>query len=216
MTYQLQTAEFFCCISQWATISSAQKHKHRTILNGRRMVFDLHTDMTNGYAFVEELTASALSFSPDSLENDPDSFIDFLDSISHLRLLPLEEIESAGKEAFCLFVNMYHCLLQHAMLLSVDSTLDKRSMGHFMRTMCYEIGDDVFSLAEINASILRGKMSRPLNPKPPYIEAPKKSNAYRLYALEYSDARINFVLVSRTWMLLSSSGLVCTLPGVVH
>ena len=179
------------------------------------MVFDLHTDMTNGYAFVEELTAAALSFSPESLENDPDTFIDFLDSISHLRLLPLEEIDSTGKEAFCLFVNIYHCLLQHAMLLSVNGAIDRRSVGHFMRTTSYEIGDDVFSLAEINASILRGKMSRPVNPKPPYIEAPKKSNAHRIYALEYSDARINFVLVSFKSALRRLYGVFNTLIFVL-
>lgn len=160
------------------------------------MFFDLHTDMTNGYTFVEELTAGALSFSLNSLENDPDAFVDFLDSISHLRLLPLEEIDTSSKESFCLFVNLYHCLLQHAMLLSISGPIDRRSAGHFMRTMCYEIGGDVFSLAELNASIIRGKMSRPINPKPPYIDASRKSNPYRFYALEYSDARVNFVLVS--------------------
>jgi Protein of unknown function, DUF547 len=167
------------------------------------MVFDLHTDMTDGYAFVEEVTTAALSFSLDSLENDPDSFIDFLDAISHLRLLPLEEIDFTNKDAFCLFVNLYHCLLQHAMLLSVNGPIEKRSVAHFMRTASYEIGGDVFSLAELHCCVIRGKMCRPLNPKPPYIEAPKKSNAHRFYALDYTDARVNFVLVSRDFFFES-------------
>jgi hypothetical protein len=176
--------------------------KHRTILNSRRMVFDLGsnisfpTDLSDGHAFVEELLTTALKFSLDSLENDPESFVEFLDAASHLRLLPLDEIENASRQSFCLFVNLYHCLLQHAMLLSVNGPLTKKSAGTFMRTMCYEIGGDVFSLAEINSCVLRGKMSKPKDPKAPYIEAPKKSSSFKHYALTYTDARVNFVVVS--------------------
>lgn len=63
-----------------------------------------------------------------------------------------------------------------------------------MRTTCYEIGGDVFSLAELNNCDIRGNLSRAVSPKPPYIDAPRKSNAYRFYALDRVDARINFVL----------------------
>lgn len=63
-----------------------------------------------------------------------------------------------------------------------------------MRTTCYEIGGDVFSLAELNNCVIRGNLSRAVSPKPPYIDAPRKSNAYRFYALERVDTRINFVL----------------------
>lgn len=63
-----------------------------------------------------------------------------------------------------------------------------------MRTTCYEIGGDVFSLAELNNCVIRGNLSRAISPKPPYIDAPRKSNAYRYYALDRIDARINFVL----------------------
>jgi hypothetical protein len=63
-----------------------------------------------------------------------------------------------------------------------------------MRTTCYEIGGDIFSLAELNNCVIRGNLSRAVSPKPPYIDAPRKSNAYRFYALERVDTRINFVL----------------------
>jgi hypothetical protein len=153
-------------------------------------------DLSNGFTFVEDLLAKALSFSLESLEKDPASFVDFLDLTSQLRNLPLEEISLSSRQAFCLFANIYHCLLQQAMLLSVNGPLHKKSVGHFMRTSCYEIGGDVFSLAELYCCVLRGKMSKPIAPKPPYIEAPKKSKAYSYYALEYNDPRLNFVLVS--------------------
>lgn len=183
---------------KWAKLPTKDKLKQRTILNGRRMAFDplehTMTDKKNGFAFVEELLRKALSFSFESLEQNPHEFVEFLDLSSQLRLLALEEIDLSSKHAFCLFANIYHCLFQQALLLSVNGPLHKRSLVSFMRTACYEIGGDVFSLAELYCCVLRGKMSKPANPKPPYIEAPKKSQGYRYYALDYNDPRVNFVL----------------------
>ena len=145
--------------------------------------------------FVEDLLSTSLSFSLSSLERNPQRLVKFLDAVSHLRLVPIVEIDRRGVDAFCLFVNLYHCLLQHSLLLAVNGPLHRRTVGHFMRASCYEIGGDVFSLAEIQSCIIRGNMSRPVNPKPPYVDVSKKSNAYRFYALKYTDPRVNFVLV---------------------
>jgi hypothetical protein len=185
-------------VGKWAKLSSKDKLKDRSILNGRRMAFDsLDTgliDMSNGFVFVEDLLTRALSFSLESLENDPDSFVEFLDLTSQLRILPLDDIDLSSRNTFCLFANIYHCLLQQAMLLSVNGPLHKKSVNHFMRTACYEIGGGIFSLAELYCCVLRGKMSKPVNPKPPYFEAPKKSQSYRHYALDYKDPRVNFIM----------------------
>jgi hypothetical protein len=185
--------------AKWAKVSSNQKSKERAILNGRRMAFDSLTmsfggSVSKAYKFVENLLTTALTFSFKNLEQDPESFIDFLDSTSELRFLPLGEIDLSSPYAFCMFVNIYHCLLQQALLLSVNGSLHKKSISHFMRTSCYEIGGDVFSLAELHSCVICGKMSKPINPKPPYVEAPKKSNAYKYYALNYTDVRVHFVL----------------------
>lgn len=185
-------------VRKWAKISSNQKRKARVVLNGRRMAFDRHRttldDVAIGFSFVEDLLTRALSFSLESLERDPESFVEFLDLTSQLRFLPLDEIDLSSRGAFCLFTNLYHCLLQQALLLSVNGPLVKKSVVHFMRTTCYEIGGDIFSLAELQCCVIRGKMSKPINPKAPYLEAPKKSNAYRYYALDYKDPRVHFVL----------------------
>lgn len=185
-------------VGKWAKLSIKDKLKDRAILNGRRMAFDpidvRIVDSTDGFAFVEDLLARALSFSLESLENNPDSFVEFLDLTSQLRILPLDEIDLSSRKSLCFFANIYHCLLQQAMLLSVNGPLHKKSVNQFMRTACYEIGGDVFSLAELYCCVLRGKLSKPINPKPPYIEAPKKSQAYRHYALDCKDPRLNFVL----------------------
>jgi Protein of unknown function, DUF547 len=185
-------------VGKWAKLRSKDKSMQRAVLNGRRMAFDCQTtlleDVSQCGSFVMDLLTRVLSFSLESLEQDPKSFIEFLDLTSQLRFLPLDEIDLTGKDAFCLFVNIYHCLLQQALLLSVNGPLTKKSVTHFMRTSCYEIGGDVFSLAELQCCVIRGKMSKPVAPKPPYIEPPKKSNAYRYYALGFTDCRVHFVL----------------------
>lgn len=186
--------------TKWAKVSSNQKPKERAILNGRCMAFDSQSMSfgnnicRKGYKFVEDLLTTALTFSSTTLQEDPDSFVEFLNMTGELRFLQLGDIDRSAPQAFCLFVNIYHCLLQHALLLSVNGPLQKKSIGHFMRTSCYEIGGDVFSLSELHSFVICGKMSKPVNTKPPYIEASKKSQVYRYYALEYTDVRVHFVL----------------------
>lgn len=65
-----------------------------------------------------------------------------------------------------------------------------------MKTNCYEIGGDVFSLVELECCVIRGSMSSPINPRPPFAKASKRSLGHRVYALRFIDARINFILVS--------------------
>lgn len=178
---------------KWANVSSGSKLKSRAVLNNRRMVFDLKPPENGDDAnFVEQLLSTALSFSLESL--NPEALIQFLDSTSLLRTLQLREIDRESPQAFCLFANIYHTLLQHALLFSVNGPLHKRSFNHFMRTSCYEIGGDVFSLAELYSCVLRGHMSRPALSRPPYIDAPKKSNSYRFYALGFTNPNVNFLL----------------------
>ena len=182
---------------KWANVSSGSKMKSRAVLNNRRMVFDLNppeNDDDNANRFVEQLLSTALSFSLDSLKQNPDALIQFLDATSQLRTVALGEIDRESPQAFCLFVNIYHCLLQHALLFSVNGPLHKRSFIPFMRTSCYEIGGDVFSLAELYSCVIRGNMSRPTSSRPPFIDAPKKSNAFRYYSLRFTTPNTNFVL----------------------
>lgn len=185
-------------IGKWAKLRSKDKTMERAVLNGRRMAFDCRTtlleDVSESGFFAKDLLTRVLSFSVESLENDPDSFIEFLDLTSQLRFLPIDEIDLSSKFAFCLFVNIYHCLMQQALLLSVNGPLTKKNITHFMHTSCYELGGDVFSLAELQCCVIRGKLSKPVAPKPPYIEPPKKSNAYRYYALGFTDCRVHFLL----------------------
>ena len=179
---------------KWAAVSSLGKQKSRTVLNNRRMTFDLPVSDTNYNRFVEDMLVSALSFSLDSLLENPEDFVKFMDKTSFLKVLRLETLDLSSACCFCLFVNIYHCLLQHALLLTINGPLKMSSCTHFMRTTCYEIGGDVFSLAELQCYVIRGGMSKPSNPKAPYIEAPRKSSSFAYYTLGYTSPRIHFVL----------------------
>lgn len=67
--------------------------------------------------FSEEVLAKALSISLNTMEKDIEGFARFLDLTSRLRDMPLNLLDLNSREAFCIFVNIYHCLLQHALLL---------------------------------------------------------------------------------------------------
>ena len=110
--------------AKWANIVSYKKSKQRVILNSRRMSFDCESfeyDEENSEetlcSFVENLLRKALSFSLESLVNDPSDFKRFLDDASRLREFPLSKIDKSESCAFCISVNLYHCLLKHALLL---------------------------------------------------------------------------------------------------
>lgn len=179
---------------KWADVHSTQKLKRRVVLNNRRMFFDLTAPSGDTDTFVEDLLSTSLSFSLNSLQHHPEKFSEFLDATSMLRGLRLQGMNLSHTTTFCIFVNLYHCLLQHALLLTPNGPLQKRSCEDFMRTCCYEIGGDVFSLAELNCCIIRGNMARPTPPRAPYIDAPKKSAPFRYFALSTTTPNVNFLV----------------------
>jgi len=198
--------------SRWAPISLSQKAKQRVVLNNRRMTFDTEAWTIKNIddkavdetyvversigCFVENLLSRALSFTEYSLAESPHDFILFLDDTSRLRTIPLSCLDFSSVETMCIFVNIYHCLFQHALLLSANGPPTKRSIARFMNCTCYEIGDDVFSLAEIEHCVIRARMSRPANNRVSFVSVPKVSHNHYYYALSTfaCDARINFFL----------------------
>lgn len=187
---------------KWATVLSSKKYRKRTILNSRRMPFDcdqFNMDSDEGVSiselssFVENLLQKALEFSLDHMMQNPKDFVKFLDQTSRLRTFPLKSLDRNEKETFCIYVNLYHCLLQHSLLLK-NPQPSKKKAALFMRTHCYEIDGDVFSLAEFESCLIRGNLSEPFYPKPPYYRIAKKSRVYRAYALQLVDPRLCFIL----------------------
>lgn len=131
--------------SKWASIgSSSKKKRQRIILNSRRMPFDTEAFEydsrdkgsleKNVGVFVQELLGKALSISLETLARDPKSFIRFLDDASRLKELPWCDIDKNGSDAFCISLNLYHCMLQHALLLSKTGPPTKVSNGSLIST----------------------------------------------------------------------------------
>ncbi|GMH95851.1 hypothetical protein TrST_g6287 [Triparma strigata] len=147
---------------------------------------ELDEDVLDFTRFAEILLKKALSLSPESSLKD---LVGFLNMTSCLRSLDLNAINYDSDCAVMLFVNIYHCLLQHALLLLGPPS--KTSVSHFFRCVCYEIGGDVFSLSELEHLVIRGKLCAPSAGR---IEPTKSSEPFKKYALGNVDARINFVL----------------------
>jgi hypothetical protein len=124
---------------KWASVTVGKKSKQkrqRRMFNARRMTFDLEpivngdndgkTPLDTIALFVENLLHKALGLSVNALDSTTQtSFTEFLDEASRLRSIPLHEIDYESTEALCIFVNLYHCLLQHALLFAVDGLPDK-------------------------------------------------------------------------------------------
>ena len=112
--------------SRWTKISSSKKQHHRLVLNNRRMSFDCEDFLSSSdtrttpeiSVFIEDLLRMSLSFTSENLETSPDEFIKFQDKASRLKNLPLQKLDRSDNESFCIWINLYHCLLQHSLLLS--------------------------------------------------------------------------------------------------
>jgi len=109
---------------KWAKITSGKKKFRRSVLNTRQMFFDNYgiTESFNSIKdigeFVCSLLQTALSFSLEQLETSPDKFMQFQADTSRLKNISLQLLDPSGKDSFCIYVNLYHCLLQHSLLLS--------------------------------------------------------------------------------------------------
>lgn len=112
--------------SKWDKIIVSNKQQHRLVLNSRRMSFDCdrfldvcdYGHINEISAFVEDLLNMSLSFTSENLETSPEEFIKFQDKTSRLKNLPVQKLDRSKVETFCIWVNLYHCLLQHSLLLS--------------------------------------------------------------------------------------------------
>ena len=154
--------------NQWIPVSDSGKLKRRRIFNARLMSFDIPTvcSQNEGYEcmtgevakFVENTLRSALSLSIDSLEEEPDNLKAFLNATCSFRTIPLRLLDMGSEETLCILLNLYQCLTQHALL--IDGAPYRNSISQYMRTCCYEIDGDAFSLADLEF-IIRNNMKPP-------------------------------------------------------
>eukprot|EP00752_Nemacystus_decipiens_P017125 g15340.t1 len=105
--------------------------------------------------FVASLLRQALDLNDDS---KPEQLIAFLDDICSLRWMPLEGLSQS--EQLAVFLNLYHVMLLHAFFILGPPGSPLRVASYFT-TLCYEVGGDVLSMADLEHCVLRAKTSQP-------------------------------------------------------
>ena len=161
----------------------------RLVLNGRRLLFQPELAAASRLDACE-CAARALRLALALDEAEPLSsprLVAFLDAASSLKAVRLDGLDEEQKLAF--FLNVYHTMIQHAYsLLGPPSSLLK-AISVF-NTIAYQVGGDVFTLAELEHNVLRAPSCRPKSFFSKWV-LPKSSYSF---ALTTADYRLNFAL----------------------
>ena len=120
--------------------------------------------------------------------------LSFLDAVCELDRVDLSLMDLSSPEALCFFSNVYHTMLVHArLLLRPPSKLD---WSLYFSSISYQVGDDVFSLAELEQCVLRGKLCRPnLFTQYDALAVPI-TDAHFAYTLTHVDRRLDLLLTT--------------------
>jgi Protein of unknown function, DUF547 len=166
--------------------SSLWDFKHRRVLNCRNFSFCAREKFSrqDPLALAEDALRKALD--PRN-ESDDDILVSFLDSAAKLKEASVHELGDDERLAF--FINVYHCMVQHAYLVLGTPGSSFQWISYF-NSISYQCSDDIFSLAELEHCIIRASMSYPTQFLSRFV-LPKSSYSF---ALTKSDYRINFVL----------------------
>lgn len=79
---------------------------------------------------------------------------DFMDGISLLQGINLNEFALSENESICLFLNLYHCIILHSFLV-VGVPLSVYKWSSFFSVCSYEMFGDVVSLVELEHNVIK-------------------------------------------------------------
>jgi Protein of unknown function, DUF547 len=164
--------------------STMRNCKNRKILNCGKFCFHHGEGATSPLFLAERALEAALTF--DGLDNAEQRRL-FLDYAAELKLASVHDLDETARLAF--FLNVYHTMICHAFLVlgPPDSSLQWIS---YFNNVAYQVGDDIFSLSELEHCIIRAKMSFPSQFLSRFV-IPKSTYST---ALSVVDNRINFAL----------------------
>jgi len=117
-------------------------------------------------------------------------FEEFLETILHLPEINVNDL--SGEERMAFFLNMYNVIVIHGYIIyGVPTSTTKRTT--FFQKMSYQIGDQIYSLDDIEHGILRGNRKHPAF----FIRNPQfgKTDPRIKYSVTQVDPRIHFALV---------------------
>lgn len=122
----------------------------------------------------------------------------FLDQASGLQHIDIDSIASSNDRIKCFFLNVYHAMVIHAMLM-LGLPQSKRHWSKFQLAVTYKIGNLIFSLAEIEHCIFRHAIPYSHKKVPHMMDLPQQfcrtDPRYRL-VLTSSDFRLVFAALS--------------------
>ncbi|GAX11977.1 hypothetical protein FisN_8Lh072 [Fistulifera solaris] len=160
--------------------STMWRCKHRRLLNCARFSFHQRLDAKEDPV---ELVARVLR-----LALAGDATRPFLEAAALLKDTTTNHLTEEKKLAF--FLNLYHVMISHAFLVLGPPNWGLVWINYF-NNVAYQVGDDVFSLTELEHCIIRANMAAPSQFLSRF--AIPKSDYGRL-ALKVKDWRINFAL----------------------
>eukprot|EP00977_Amphora_coffeiformis_P020520 scaffold8332_cov172-Amphora_coffeaeformis.AAC.2 len=164
--------------------SSMWHCKNRRILNCGRYNLKCRNDMENPLEMVKE--ALQLSIDSNFDESGERRHLFFM-SAGALKRAMVQTLPEEGRLAF--FLNLYHCMVMHAFLVIGPPGSGLKWIS-FFNNLAYEVGDDLFSISELEHCIIRSRMSHPSQFMSRFV-IPKSH--YRM-ELNRADFRINFAL----------------------
>ncbi len=201
---KLNSVENICTIGgKW------RPSPNRRILNNRIQTYDTNSSIQEPlWQFTANLLSTLSLINPNNNDfqfyglitsNTFDSkvkeqFILFQNQIALLKTINLSEVKVDTPEGLCFFVNVYYLLLVHGRL--VFQPPGKQNWFQFFSTVSYEIGDNVFSLMELEQCVIRGILCRPNYSNKSEGSAIPASDEHFAYSCKLSDPRVNFLLCS--------------------
>mmetsp|Transcript_10904 Transcript_10904/g.28711 ORF Transcript_10904/g.28711 Transcript_10904/m.28711 type:complete len:1202 (-) Transcript_10904:26-3631(-) len=124
----------------------------RLVLNARRLSFDLveEEDELPPWARARNLLRRLAAASPDAAAT---AQAELFDEAASLKRIALADVGSP-LEALAFFLNLYHALLLHALLVLGAP----RDATTFSKQVSYDVCGDVFSLNDLAQCVLRGRL----------------------------------------------------------
>ena len=169
--------------------SSMWSCKNRRVLNCGLFSFHNRTaGLQKPLDMVEQSLRGVLSLHQDSV-NDLQGRRSFFDSAAALKDAVVEGLSE--NENLVFFLNLYHTMISHAFLVLGPPNSSLQWISYF-NSIAYQVGDDIFSLTELEHSVIRKRMSPPSQFLSRF--AIPKSSYPRIELMREPDFRVNFAL----------------------
>jgi len=163
----------------------SREHRRR-VLNCRRLAFPRSVQMSTFEASALVEDSILLGYEVQQQQSE-DILVQFLDSVAKLKMVDVYQFSEQDLLTF--FLNVFHLMMIHSNAL-LGPPGSQEDFVERMHTICYQVSDDVFSLAELEHSILKSSLPFPTTYHPGYC-LPKSTYPFAIKSLDF---RVLFAL----------------------